>query len=316
MSTIRKHYDKWQCLVRVKDHPQIIKSFTLREDAKRWGNETELKIRREDAGIAKIKCPSFRDISLRYLNEVSIHKKCHRDERYTINSLSREAWSEYPINKITPLIIGKYRDRQREVVKDNTINRKLDVVSTIYTTCKKEWGFPVDNPVLSIRRPKMPEPLTRRISEREINLLLKGNRTSEQLRTIIELALETAMRQGEILRIHPEHIKGNTLFIPVAKTKPRTIPLTKRAIEILKHATLPFNIKQDRLTKQFKKLCDHYRIKGVRFHTLRHQSLTDFMKVKKLDVPSTMLVAGHADPRTLLKIYNNLKVEDVAKKLS
>ena len=49
MSTIRKHYDKWQCLVRVKDHPQIIKSFTLREDAKRWGNETELKIRREDA---------------------------------------------------------------------------------------------------------------------------------------------------------------------------------------------------------------------------------------------------------------------------
>jgi integrase len=316
MSTIRKHYDKWQCLVRVKDHPQIIKSFTLREDAKRWGNETELKIRREDAGIAKIKYPSFRDISLRYLNEVSIHKKCHRDERYTINSLSREAWSEYPINKITPLIIGKYRDRQREVVKDNTINRKLDVVSTIYTTCKKEWGFPVDNPVLSIRRPKMPEPLTRRISEREINLLLKGNRTSEQLRTIIELALETAMRQGEILRIHPEHIKGNTLFIPVAKTKPRTIPLTKRAIEILKHATLPFNIKQDRLTKQFKKLCDHYRIKGVRFHTLRHQSLTDFMKVKKLDVPSTMLVAGHADPRTLLKIYNNLKVEDVAKKLS
>ena len=130
MSTIRKHYDKWQCLVRVKDHPQIIKSFTLREDAKRWGNETELKIRREDAGIAKIKFPSFRDISLRYLNEVSIHKKCQRDERYTINSLTREAWSEYPINKITPLIIGRYRDRQREVVKDNTINRKLDVIST------------------------------------------------------------------------------------------------------------------------------------------------------------------------------------------
>ena len=117
MSTIRKHYDKWQCLVRVKDHPQIIKSFTLREDAKRWGNETELKIRREDAGIAKIKYPAFRDISLRYLNEVSIHKKCYRDERYTINSLSREAWSEYPINKITPLIIRRYRDKQRETLR-------------------------------------------------------------------------------------------------------------------------------------------------------------------------------------------------------
>ena len=316
MSYLRIHNNKWQSIIRIKGHPTLAKSFKSKTDAKRWANETELKIRREDAGVAKIKYPAFRDISLRYLNEVSIHKKCYRDERYTINSLSREAWSEYPINKITPLIIGRYRDKQREVVKDNTINRKLDVISTIYTTCKKEWGYPVINPVLSIRRPKMPEPLTRRLSEREINLLLKGNRTSEMLRTIIDLALETGMRQGEILRIHLEHIKGNTLFIPIAKTKPRTIPLTKRALEILKYAKLPFNIKQDRLTKQFKKLCNHYEIKDARFHTLRHQALTDFMKVKKLDVPSTMLVAGHSDPRMLLRIYNNLKVEDVAKKLS
>ena len=316
MATIRIHGKKWQSIIRIVGRPILAKSFQSKTDAKRWANETELKIRREDAGIAKIKFPSFRDISLRYLNEVSIHKKCQRDERYTINSLTREAWSEYPINKITPLIIGRYRDRQREVVKDNTINRKLDVISTIYTTCKKEWGYPVVNPVLSIRRPKMPEPLTRRLSDREINLLLKGNRTSEILRTIIDLALETGMRQGEILRIHPKHIEGNILIIPIAKTKPRTIPLTKRALEILKHATLPFNIKQDRLTKQFKRLCNHYGIKGVRFHTLRHQSLTNFMKVKKLDVPSTMLIAGHSDPRMLLRIYNNLKVEDVAKKLN
>ncbi len=316
MATIRIHGKKWQSIIRIVGRPILAKSFQSKTDAKRWANETELKIRREDSGIAKIKFPSFRDISLRYLNEVSIHKKCQRDERYTINSLTREAWAEYPINKITPLIIGRYRDRQREIVKDNTINRKLDVISTLYTTFRKEWGYPVVNPVLSIRRPKMPEPLTRRLSDREINLLLKGNRTSEILRTIIDLALETGMRQGEILRIHPKHIEGNTLIIPIAKTKSRTIPLTKRALEILKHATLPFNIKQDRLTKQFKRLCNHYGIKGVRFHTLRHQSLTNFMKVKKLDVPSTMLIAGHKDPRMLLRIYNNLQVADVAKKLN
>ena len=55
MSTIRKHYGNWQCLVRVKDHPQIIKSFKLKEDVKRWGIETELRIRLENAGIVKIK---------------------------------------------------------------------------------------------------------------------------------------------------------------------------------------------------------------------------------------------------------------------
>ena len=316
MSTIRKHYDKWQCLVRVKDHPQIIKSFTLREDAKRWGNETELKIRREDAGVAKIKYPAFRDISLRYLNEVSIHKKCFRVERNIINSLLLETWAEYPINKITSPIISKFRDKRRGKLKDNTINRTLDVISTLYTTFRKEWGYPVVNPVLSIRRLKNPEPRNRRFTEAEINLLLRGNRTTEQLREIIEIGLETGMRQSEILNIHPEHIKDQTLFIPVAKTKPRLIPLTKKALSVLKNATLPFNIDRHLLGKRFRRLCKHYRINDAHFHDLRKQSLTNFMKDKKLNVPDTMLIAGHKDPRMLLRIYNNLQVADVAKKLN
>ena len=111
MSYIRKMGKNWQCLIRIQHHPKLSKTFKKHEDAKRWGNETELKIRREDGGTAKIKFSSFSNISLRYLNEVSIHKKCCRDERYTINSLGNEYWSAYPINKITPLIIGKYRNK-------------------------------------------------------------------------------------------------------------------------------------------------------------------------------------------------------------
>ena len=315
---IRKHRNKYQAIVRIVGHPPLAKSFVHKRDALRWSNEVELKIRRSDAGILKIKFPSFRDISLRYLNEISVHKrKTTNDlERAVLNPLMQEAWSEYPINKITPLIIGRYRDKQREVVKDNTINRKLDVISTIYTTCKKEWGFPVDNPVLSIRRPRMPEPRNRRLTDAELNLLLRGNRTSEKLRTIIEIALETGMRQSEILRIHPEHIEEQTLFIPIAKTRPRTIPLTKKALTILKNAPLPFNMDRYQLGKQFRRLCKHYGIKDVHFHDLRHQSLTNFMKDKNLNVPETMLIAGHKDPRMLLRIYNNLQVTDVAEKLN
>ena len=315
MSYLRIHNNKWQSIIRIKGHPTLAKSFKSKTDAKRWGIETELKIRREDAGVAKIKFPTFRDISLRYLNEVSIHKKCFRLERAIITPLGKEAWSEYPINKITPLVIGKFRDKQREIIKDNTINRKLDVISTIYTTCKKEWGYPVINPVLGIRRPKNPEPRDRRFTDAEINLLLRGNRTSELLRTIIAVALETGMRQSEILNIHSEHIKGSTLYIPVAKTKPRTIPLTKKALLILRSCTLPFNIDRYLLGKHFRRLCKHYGIEDAHFHDLRRQSLTNFMLKKKLSVAETMMIAGHSDPRMLLRTYNNLKVEDVAKKL-
>jgi integrase len=315
MSTIRKHYRKWQCLVRVKDHPQIIKSFKLREDAKRWGIETELKIRREDAGITNIKYPTFNEIGLRYIDEVSITKKGFVNERNIIKALFCEAWSAYPINKITPDVIGKFRDRQLKSITGTSINRKLDVISTIFTTCKKEWGYPAANPVLSIRRPKKSEPRNRRLSDKELNLLIRGNQTDEVMRNVMQIMLETGMRSGEVIRISHDHLKGATLHIPITKTVPRTIPLTKRGLELIKNATLPFNITVDVIGKKFAKLCKKYKIKDAVPHDLRHNSLSDFMRVKNLNVPETMLIAGHKDPRMLLRIYNNLQVEHVAAKL-
>ena len=314
MAYLRKHRGKWQSVVRIKGHPNIARSFTQRSDAKRWGHETELKIRREDAGIARIKYPIFREVALRYLNETSMGKKCFKVERGIINILLHESFAEYPINKVTPSVIARFRDKQKKIVKENTINRRLDVISTIFTTVRKEWDYALKNPVLSIRRPKNPEPRDRRITDAEKNLLLRGNKTSEQLREIIEVAFEVGMRQSEILNIHPEHIKDQTLFIPAAKTKPRLIPLTKKALSVLKNATLPFNIDRHLLGKRFRRLCKHYRINDAHFHDLRKQSLTNFMKDKKLNAPDTMLIVGHKDPRMLLRIYNNLQVADVAKK--
>ncbi len=60
----RKHRDKWQSIIRVQGHPHMAKSFTSRTDAKRWATETELKLRREDAGIAKIHFPKFDDVEI------------------------------------------------------------------------------------------------------------------------------------------------------------------------------------------------------------------------------------------------------------
>ena len=191
MSYIRKTGKHWQCLIRIKDHPNLSKTFKKHEDAKRWSIETELKIRREDAGITKIKYPTFNEIGLKYIADVSITKKGFVNERNIIKSLFLEPFSTYPINKITPDIIGKFRDRQSKTICGTSINRKLDVVSTIFTTCKKEWGYPVPNPVLSIRRPKKGEPRNRRLTEAELSLLIRGNHTTEVMRTIMQIMLET-----------------------------------------------------------------------------------------------------------------------------
>ena len=316
MAYIRRHRNKWQSIIRITGHPVIAKSFVSKTDAKLWALSIESKIRRDDLGISKIIYPKFKDLAHRYIKEVSPHKKSFIKERYIILALLNEGWSKNSINKITPAVISKYRDKYLTKVSGSSVNRALDVLSTIFTTCKKEWGYPIENPILSIRRPKKADPRDRRFNEDELNKLIKGNKTSPLLRDIIQIALETAMRQGEILRVQREHIRDNTLFIPIAKTKPRTIPLTLKAMSLLNNAELPFNITGNALSKQFKKLCDYYGIEDAHFHDLRRQSLTNFMLDKKLSVAETMLIAGHSDPRMLLRTYNNLKVEDVAKKLS
>jgi len=315
MSYVRQHRKSWQSIIRIKGHPNLAKSFKSKTDAKRWTLETELKIRREDAGIAKIKYPTFHEIGLKYIADVSITKKGFINERNIIKSFMSESWSEYPLNKITPDIVGRYRDRLSKTISGTSINRKLDVISTIFTTCRKEWGYPAPNPVLSIRRPKKGEPRNRRLTDAELNLLIRGNHTDEVMRTIIQIMLETGMRSGEVVRISHDHLKGATLFIPITKTVPRTIPLTKKGLELIKNATLPFNTTVDAVGKKFARLCKKYKIKDAVPHDLRHNSLSDFMRVKNLNVPETMLIAGHKDPRMLLRIYNNLQVEHVAEKL-
>jgi len=316
MSTVRKHYKKWQAIIRVNGHPSIIKSFVSKTDATRWASLTEVKLRREDAGITKIKFPIFEDVARRYIEEISILKRSYADERCTILNLLKESWSSYPINRIKSHTINKYKATQLKTVSGSTVSRRLDVISTMFTSFKLEWGYPVENPVLNMRRPKKAEPRDRRLSDVEIKKLLTGNRTSPIMKSIIEISLETAMRKSEVIRADLDHLDGNTLKIPIAKTEPRVIPLTKKGLALIKSAPLPFKVSTWYVSKQFRKLCEGYGIKNAVFHDLRRNALTNFMKDHNLNVPETMRIAGHSDPRMLLRIYNNLEAHHVADKLN
>ena len=315
MAYIRKRLGKWQCVIRVKGKPPTTKTFLIKKDAKLWGKKTELHFFREDNDIQKSDYPLFKECLERYRDEVVINKRSRIMETKLISYLLKESFVNYKLNFVDSRVVALYRDRALKTLKSSSVRRRLAIVSHMYTIAKKEWGYKIENPVLNIRKPKNPEPRNRRFTNDELTKLIKGNRASPKLRLIIQIALETAMRQGEILRVKPEDINGNTLFIPIAKTKPRTIPLTLKAVSLLNNAELPFNITGNALSKQFKKLCDYYGIEDAHFHDLRRQSLTNFMLERNLSVAETMMIAGHSDPRMLLKTYNNLKVEDVAKKL-
>ena len=108
--------------------------------------------------------------------------------------------------KITEEHFAQYRDKRLQKVKPATIVRELCIIKHLYNIANKEWGFAVKNPILNIRKPTISNKRERRLTNEEYNFLVKGNYPQQILRNIIEVALETAMRRGEILNIKSGHI--------------------------------------------------------------------------------------------------------------
>ena len=314
MAYFRKRLGKWQCVIRIKGYPATSKTFVLKKDAEVWAKNIELKYFREENDILKKDYPLFKDCLIKYRDEIVSHKRSKDMENKLVKYLLNESFVNLKLNLVNNSVIAQYRDRSLKYLKPSSVIRRLAIISHLFSIARKEWGYKIENPVLDIRKPKISEPRNRRFSDDELNRLINGNKTSSKMKAIIQIALETGMRQGEILSIKSEHIKDQTLFIPITKTIPRTIVLTKKAHEIINNFKLPFGLSGIYVSKKFKKLCNFYNIKDAKFHDLRRQALTNFMKDKNLTVAETMQISGHSDPRVLLKTYNNLKIEDIKKK--
>ena len=315
MAYIRRRKGSWQSVVRVHGYPPMTKTFKQKIDAQRYSRDLENKLWREQHNIAKKKFPKFREVLIRYRDEVVIHKRSKEMETKLINYLLTEGFVNFNVNLVDAKLIAQYRDRALRSLKSSSVNRRLAIISHCFTIARKEWGYDVVNPVLSIRRPKNPEPRDRRFTKEEINKILTCNRTSPHMKFIIELALETGMRRSEIANVKSEHIKGNTLKIVQAKVKPRTIPLTPRAGELLKY-NMPIKMSSNAIHLSWVRICKRHSIEDARFHDLRHEALSRMFEVKSLNVPEVQLISGHLEPRTLMRVYANLRPKDLADKLA
>ena len=149
---------------------------------------------------------------------------------------------------------------------------------------------------------------------------------------IITLALETAMRRGEILNIKKSHINFSlcTLLIPSTKADmPRTVPLSSTALASLtgqmrasqRHSEGVFELQESPifsymprgLSGEFLKLCRRTGIDDLRFHDLRHEATSRLFE-KGLNPVEVATITGHKDPRMLMR-YTHLRAEDLARKL-
>lgn len=147
-------------------------------------------------------------------------------------------------------------------------------------------------------------------------------------RLLIQFALETAARQQEFLLAEWSHVSFErcTWRIPHTKTgKPRTVPLSKRSLRILR---ILFKLRDPESPRIFNQLGSPASVSALfhryskqaglvdfRFHDLRHEAITRLVLHKrKLSVFEIMAMVGHSSLEMLHR-YANLRGEELAARL-
>lgn len=326
MASIRKFRGKWQVQVRRKGFPSISRTFERKTDAQEWARQTERQADRRDlpTDTSILDRTSLADILSRYLEEITPQKRSGASEPHIITRLKTESIARQKLSELTPAHFKKLIQKRLKDVKPSTIKRELAIVRHALNVAKDEWEYPLpSNPLSSVKMPEINDARDRRLHPGELETLEDASHVCRNPYAwpIIEFALETAMRRSEILRIQWTDIQWNsrTLFIPVTKNgSPRTIPLTKRAMEILKARLKrkgkgPFPITTDAFQMAWKRLIHRSKIKDLRFHDFRHEAISRFFE-QGLSIPEVALISGHKDPRMLFR-YTHLRAEDLVQKL-
>ncbi len=325
MATFRKRGNAWQVQVRRIGFPALSKTFATKAAATRWALEQERAI--EVYGSQTIAADSkkivLQDLLRRYRAEITARKRGAKQEAYLIQSLERSSLGSLTLPRLTASAVAVYRDQRLNQVSTSTVRRELAVLRHCLEVARREWGIPLSrNPVAAVGMPKPSAPRERRLSQDEMQRFLSGLLAAKAwyLRPIIELAVETGMRRGELLSVRRSRTDFNNrlAWLPTTKNgRSRHVPLSSRAIEILKNMPIEgdefFPISAVALRQAWHRLVLRAGLSNFRFHDLRHEAISRFFE-RGLSVPEVALISGHRDPHMLFR-YTHLRAEDVAKKL-
>ncbi len=328
MATFRKRGAyQWQAQVRKKGHPLQTKTFHTRTAAKSWARAIEVEM---DKGmfVSRVEAESttLAELLERYLTEVTPQKKGAAPEAARIRVFMKHPLAQRYVAGIRGVDIARYRDERLKKVSSGTVKRDLVILSHLFEVARKEWGIHMSNPVRDINLPANGTARDRRLQaghdgeEGEEDRLLKACRNARNpfLLPIVRLALETAMRQGELVSLHWKNIDLNHRIAYLPRTKngeSRTVPLSTTAINVLRSLPRRLNgqVFPGLTTEAVKRSYIRAGLEDLRFHDLRHEAATRLFE-KGLNMMEVASITGHKDLR-MLRRYTHLKAEDLARKL-
>jgi integrase len=328
VATLRRRGKRWHAQVRRKGRASVTRSFRSKFEALLWVREQEFEADKGRPQVHRtLRGITVADIVSRYRDEVVPRKRGADRETLVINAFLRHPLACVALADVTTGMASAYCAERLRRVKPGTINRELDILRHAFAVARRNWDVPLaHNAFAEVTRPKGGAPRERRLHAGEQERLQAACDQCRNpfVRFLVQLALETAMRRGELLRMRWCDVSAEkrTLHIPITKNgHARTIPLSGAALALLRdlrdhcgpscERVLP--ITENAAKMAWKRLAKRARLENLRFHDLRHEAISRFFE-KGLNVPEVALISGHRDPRMLFR-YTHPRAEDIAAKL-
>ena len=265
------------------------------------------------------------EVLRRYRETVTPKKRGAVEEAFRLKALERRRMARLSVIHVTPQVVADFRDERLKECCPGTVIRDLAVLSSILNHARREWNVGVSNPVEMIRKPTAPPGRDRVLTPAEEARLIQGSlpdgRRNPLLHPLLIVALETAMRRGELLGMTwaDIHLDRAVVRLPLTKNgTSRWVPLSSRAVAALRSLDAssgdrPFPIAHAALSKMFERLCIRTGLADLRFHDLRHTAATRLAE-RLPNVIELAAVTGHRSIQ-MLKRYYHPTAEALAAKL-
>ena len=237
MASIRKRNSLWQAQVRSSSLGSVAKSFHKKSDAVAWAKVQEAMMQTGDWKPRHRRYSTISDLKKTYLEKTTPRKKGAETETRRLNHLLKEqTLMSIKLDEAKPHHFATFRDIR---IKDGNRACQYDLVlmRAAWNTARIEWGWELgDNPLTLIRFPKGNPPRERRLREGEYEALREAAHSSRSwyLWPIVDIAIETAMRRGEILSlqwINIEWHKKRALLPRTKNGRSRWVPLSQVALQ-------------------------------------------------------------------------------------
>lgn len=340
----RKVGNKWQVSIR-QQGKMIYRTFKTEPEAQEFVLNTKKSIAHLSANPQD---RSLRNVLFQYLQAPKTQKLKSIDTITSrVNKLVRdfEDLTDLPIGSITVKDLDDFKhnleyhklsveeikelknkeisiDSKQELEKKKlskaSLNQYFSLLNQAYEYGITRLGMPIINITSRVEKEVLNNARDRILSSDEHERLKKT--LQDWMKPIVEIALETACRQGEIRKIQLKHINFKERQITLIDTKNgtnRTVPLSKNALKVLKEEydkltdeqkqnieTFLFKGTKNSISSSFAESCKKANIQDITFHDLRHTAITLNLAPYIPNVLMLAKITGHKTISQLQRYYN------------